>query len=486
MAGLVITIAALGFVTLLLAVAELASRSGMLQPEVSRGFVHATVGAVAGLLPLWFVSPSPFYPVAGIALVLTGIDSSRGRLRSIHGVERRTYGTAVFAASFMLAAFLCWTLNPEHAYIFSAAMLVLAFADPMAAVVGRLRRLSVGSAEKTLLGSAAFFSVTVVIVAVILWIVNPVADGSIVSGVLIAALCGLAAATAEHATGRGHDNLAIVASVCTVLHLAVLPGMTSATLLIAVLVPAAFSVVSFQARLLDGRGSLVAALLAATILLMADWRWVIPGLLFFLTASSLSRIGRGRKRAFARRLSKGSVRDAAQVMANGGVPWIMIMAAAFMPAEYWYWGFAGAFAAAAADTWATETGMLSTAHPRDVRTWRSVLPGSSGAVSLLGTVSGLTGAILIAVSAAIFLPGPDRVAAAAILAAAGFAGSLVDTLLGASVQALFTDPSGVLTEIEDGNRLVRGWRWLNNDRVNWIAGLVGGLLAIAGSQIVAL
>jgi uncharacterized membrane protein len=74
----------------------------------------------------------------------------------------------------------------------------------------------------------------------------------------------------------------------------------------------------------------------------------------------------------------------------------------------------------------------------------------------------------------------------------GFLASVLDSLLGATVQARYRDLStGAETEqsfsVAGPNRLLRGWRWMNNDRVNLFAtaaGAMGGL-ACFGAAIFA-
>ena len=67
--------------------------------------------------------------------------------------------------------------------------------------------------------------------------------------------------------------------------------------------------------------------------------------------------------------------------------------------------------------------------------------------------------------------------------ASGLAGSLVDSLLGASVQAIYFCPA-CAKETEKTTHGCgtptqhrRGWRWLNNDAVNFVSSLIGALVA---------
>ena len=67
--------------------------------------------------------------------------------------------------------------------------------------------------------------------------------------------------------------------------------------------------------------------------------------------------------------------------------------------------------------------------------------------------------------------------------AGGLAGSLFDSLLGATVQGIYycehcaKETENAIHRCGHTTRLVRGWRWLNNDLVNFSASLLGGLVA---------
>ena len=78
-----------------------------------------------------------------------------------------------------------------------------------------------------------------------------------------------------------------------------------------------------------------------------------------------------------------------------------------------------------------------------------------------------------------------RVAGALLLAATvgGLAGSMMDSLLGATVQAIYRceqchkETERRVHRCGQATRLVRGWRWMGNDVVNALASVVGAAVA---------
>lgn len=216
------------------------------------------------------------------------------------------------------------------------------------------------------------------------------------------------------------------------------------------------------------------------------WLWSLL-MAFFVTGTAISRVGRRRKAALQRLHEKGRRRDALQVFANGGVAMVAALAYGATGEPLFAAACAASFAASNADTWAGEIGVLSPRPPRSIVSGRRLLPGASGGVSALGTV---TAALAAAVIAALFLVGwvprygwSGAVSVVATITAAGFAGALIDSLLGATVQAHYADAvSGDLTERRFGpdgeNRLVRGLRRFNNDAVNLASNLLAVLISL--------
>jgi uncharacterized protein (TIGR00297 family) len=191
------------------------------------------------------------------------------------------------------------------------------------------------------------------------------------------------------------------------------------------------------------RGGAAAALaVGAATLWGVGWRGFGLLLAFFVSGSLLTR-GGGR-------------RNARQVLANGGVSALAALLGAW-PA------FTGALAAAAADTWATEIGAFSPTAPRLITSGAPVPRGANGGITLLGTAGGVLGAAVM--GGLTWVLGPHDLRLAGVVAIAGVAGMLLDSLLGATAQRPF----------EDG--------WLDNDGVNLATTLAGAGIAAAGWRL---
>lgn len=458
------------------------------RPENSRRVVHAVVGVLVALCPLLFERPDGVYLLAA-GFVGVNLVAVRHRFfPGMHGIARRSWGTVTFPLALLVALYLCWTLDPGRVFILQAAFLVLALADPLASLVGMsLRRpgtYRVGAHEKSVAGSGAFFGAAFVLAALAAALWGPGwTPGVLLAGALAAAAC---ATVAEALGAEGWDNLLIVLAV--VVPLAALHGdpALAVPMVLGVLLAALFALVAFRVRFLDLSGVLAASLLAFGVLVLGGVAWAAPAFAFFVLSSLLSRAGARRKAAAERLAEKSSRRDAGQVLANGGVSGVLLAATVFAPASAHpalYWAFVVAFAAAAADTWGTEVGTYFRWPTREVLTGRRVPPGTSGGVSLPGTLGALAGAAAVWLAALPFagaypvgLSGPLL---AALVVGGGFAAALFDSALGASVQARYRDADGTLTERAGALPLARGLRWVTNDRVNLACTGFGAFVALA-------
>jgi uncharacterized protein (TIGR00297 family) len=210
--------------------------------------------------------------------------------------------------------------------------------------------------------------------------------------------------------------------------------------------------------------------------------WLIL-MAFFLSSTALGRIRRGDKQWLEAIHQKGDRRDFLQVLANGGVGMVMAVLFRITGNPAWAAGFAVSFASSNADTWSSEIGVLSRSDPVSLVGFRRVPRGVSGGVSLLGCLMAVAGAAFVAVifaaenlSLRVFGGGEGGAGGflglCVFVAIGGFVGSILDSLLGATLQAQYMEVGGASTErrtTRDGkpNRLARGLGFVTNDVVNF-------------------
>ena len=243
---------------------------------------------------------------------------------------------------------------------------------------------------------------------------------------------------------------------------------------------------AYRARSLSRSGTWGALLEGTIIFGLGGWQWAVLLLAFFISSSALTRTFAKRKAALAEKFDKGGQRDMGQVLANGGIASIFAGLHFFFPAASWTWmAFAASLAAVNADTWATELGVLNPSMPRLITTWKPVERGTSGGVSPLGTLAAAGGAALIAILAGLVRISGNFWVVTGVAILGGLAGSLFDSFLGATVQAIYYCPhckketeKHPLHTCGTQTVQVRGWKWLNKDRVNIGCAAAGALIGL--------
>ena len=247
------------------------------------------------------------------------------------------------------------------------------------------------------------------------------------------------------------------------------------------LLASAIAVAAGRMRMLSPSG-VIAAIASGTACAAAGWSWAFMLIAFFGASSGLTRFGARQKQVTEGLVEKGGRRDALQVLANGGVFSFAALMSIVSLSPAWTVVGAGALAAATADTWATEIGTLAPGLPRSITTRRPLPTGTSGGVTLLGSLGGIAGAAFVALCAG--MSGWPAVAVAGAVAG-GIAGTTADSLLGATVQARrWCAECAVATErvLHMCGRKTEpagGFQWLDNDGVNLAATAVGATVALA-------
>jgi uncharacterized protein (TIGR00297 family) len=247
---------------------------------------------------------------------------------------------------------------------------------------------------------------------------------------------------------------------------------------------------AYRTHSLNKSGAIAATVTGTIIFGIGGLDWAILLLTFFITSSALSRAFKKRKQGLDEKFSKGHERDAGQVFGNGGVATAFAALHFFYPNEPWTWiGFAAALAAVNADTWGTELGVLNPHPPRMITDLRKVVEkGTSGGISLIGTLAALAGSGLIGLLAALLFPAESwslKTDYFLLITFSGLAGALFDSFLGATVQAMYYCPTDKketekhpLHTCGTPTVHIRGWDWLDNDWVNFLCGAFGVITSL--------
>ncbi|KUG08510.1 DUF92 domain-containing protein [Solirubrum puertoriconensis] len=214
---------------------------------------------------------------------------------------------------------------------------------------------------------------------------------------------------------------------------------------------------SYRARKLTGAGVWAGGVLGLFIFLGTGYLGMSLLALFFAlgTAASAWRVADKRRLGLAEE-NRGQ-RTAGQVLANAGVAGVLGLLSWAFPAfaPLGSLMLAGAFASATADTLASELGNVYGSRYVNVLTLRPDTRGENGVVSIEGTLLGVAGSGVIALTYCLAEGwGPW----AWWLLLAGTAGNLADSVLGATLERRGT---------------------LSNDVVNSLNTLVGALVAAA-------
>jgi uncharacterized protein (TIGR00297 family) len=260
--------------------------------------------------------------------------------------------------------------------------------------------------------------------------------------------------------------------------------------MLGLLLSSIIALVAYRRRSLNRSGVVGAIITGTTTSGIGGWSWGLTLIFFFASSSLLSHFReQDKEQTAADKFSKGSRRDIGQVAANGGVATLLALGYGLASSpelcQLLQAGYTGSLAAANADTWATELGVLSPQAPRLITTGKRVAPGTSGGITLLGTGASALGAFALGLVSWLLQRDRKRNISLPLLAlVSGLAGSLFDSLLGATVQAIYSCPTcGKETERRvhscgTPTKFVRGLPWLNNDGVNFLATLSGALIAM--------
>lgn len=279
-----------GSITAILIVLRAWQRRFSPHPELMRKLAHLGTGLVTLFLPYLFHSAWPVLLLCGLSIAgmfaIRWIGPLKRGLGSVlHGVARSSGGEIYFP----LSVAILFVLARNNVLLFVIPILILTFADAVAALTGGrygMTHYEAPDGKKSAEGSVAFFLVAFLSTHVPLLLMTD--TGRAIT--LLVALCiGLIAMLLEAVAWRGLDNLfiplggfillkaylglderALIARFCVALGLVIL-----------------LQIFRYHATL-DTTALIGAALLAYIVWSAGGWKWLVPPLVVFASYPILS------------------------------------------------------------------------------------------------------------------------------------------------------------------------------------------------------
>jgi uncharacterized protein (TIGR00297 family) len=245
------------------------------------------------------------------------------------------------------------------------------------------------------------------------------------------------------------------------------------------------------------------ALVVGFCLTLAHYSFFLCLLAFFVSSSKATKYKGDIKRKFEADYKEGGQRNWLQVLCNGGMAtelallYLLDIGSADLPVDFrnqyrasWL-GMAvlGAMACCNGDTWASELGtVLGTSDPVLLTTFQKVPKGTNGGVTVIGLACSLVGGLVIGfaywlgiVMSAASLDlalAPTQLLVILVGGLGGLLGSLLDSLIGASLQFSGRDSkTGQIVEVErEGVVPISGKMILDNHSVNLVSTILTALL----------
>ncbi len=387
------------------------------------------------------VVAGPFLAVAAFALtvpretVLFELfarpgDRRDGTLYGLAAFALAAAGSAIFAVGFGMPV-----------SVYAATVLLLVFGNLTGQVLRQVTDGQVLATAGFVVGGAAAATAGQLVVAAVL---DDVAGWRTL--LFLATSGALAAALLREALFRRDDALVVVSVALLLWLLTALPVEISTTrIAVALAVTVVLGYVSVALDTASLAGMLTGVLLGLLTVVLGDYSWFAMLITFFGVG------GLSAKFRYDRKLNRGiaeeneGARGTSNVLANSLVALVAVVAAPAgtefgVSGALFFFAFAGAVAAALADTLSSEVGGLFD-NPRLITTLEVVEPGTDGGVTWQGELVGAGGAAIIA-GIALALESVT-LAGGGVIVAAGVAGMTVDSLLGATVEGRVCGNKGV-------------------------------------------
>ncbi len=246
----------------------------------------------------------------------------------------------------------------------------------------------------------------------------------------------------------------------------------------------AVAVAAVLLKTIDGRGFLASVSVGFAIIYGGGIQWFVIVAVFFILGVAFTLYEYNYKKKLGGAQEKGGARNWPNILANGGFASIIAAYNYFSPSVSLAYLFLGAVSASAADTAATELGLLSNRKPRLLTNLRRVVsPGTSGGVSSLGFIGSVIASLVIGVMATLMQVTSDPPLLISVSLVGGVSGAVVDSAIGAAVQRkgycrICLKPTEALRHCGEPTVSTGGTRFIENNIVNLLATAAGAIVAL--------
>ncbi|KAK7292094.1 hypothetical protein RIF29_07781 [Crotalaria pallida] len=271
-------------------------------------------------------------------------------------------------------------------------------------------------------------------------------------------------------------------------------------LLVAVFVSFLIAFRAHKRKSLSTSGA-VAGFIVMALHIFVGFRFGAMLLTFFLTSSKLTKVGEDKKQKIDPQFKHGGQRNWLQVLANSAIASVLVMTIWVLTKgddtclnskesaliTFLIGGVIGHYSCCNGDTWSSELGILSDDQPRLITTFKPVRKGTNGGVTKSGLLAAAAAGSVIGLSFVLlglltttcgFDIALKQLLVIPIATLAGLCGSLIDSLLGATLQ--FTGFCSVRQKIvgKPGPTVkkISGVNVLDNNAVNLVSILLTSIL----------
>ena len=463
-----------GYMFLEIVVVEAIQKKFDLDKEMMRKVGHIFTGlcwVIAYFFLGWTIH---LFIINAVGLLLLCIITFGDLMKSVERDDMgKSYGVVYFGASTLVVVAIVVFVNKSLFPYYGIAYYCLVLADGLAPIVARLfkkHNLSLVHG-KTLAGT-----ITVFLISALIALVFSLIFSLHFSALLIFSFAALVA-MAELFGAKGTDNFTIVFFAFGYLVLAHFGYLDVGTEIVILLMPV-LTLFSIKAKALTPWAQTVSYLILLAFTLFGGYRLAVLVIALFAVAAVVTKVS---SRLFSQKTNapQKTARKSIQILANSSVAVSFAIAYFFSGAKWLLFVAFVVIIEEFADSMSSDVGRLAKNPPVDILRFKRVPAGTSGGVSLLGTVTALVAAFLAGLLALAFFKNPLLYVA---ISGVAFLGTIVDSVLGSSLQGIFKCPvCGAITEkkvhCDVPTTLVKGFAAVDNSLVNFLSSAVSAGIA---------